>query len=326
MARYTVLMTDCIFPDQQIERSMLNAIGARLQLAPATDEETLIALAPGADAMIVTYADITAAVIGAAARCRIIARTGIGINNIDIAAASERGIMVTNVPDYCIAEVADHTLALMLTCLRKTSYLSQAVKSGVWDLNFARPIPRLGTLTAGLLGLGNIARAVAVRMRAFGMAVMAYDPFVADEVFASLAVRRAQSFEELAEKADVLSLHAPLNASTRGIVNAAVFQRMKRSAVLINTSRGPLVNEKDLCDAIAGGLIAGCGLDVMETDPGDLKSPLLRYDNVVVTPHVAFYSDDSDVELREKAAGQVIMALTGQRPQYLANRESMSMQ
>jgi D-3-phosphoglycerate dehydrogenase / 2-oxoglutarate reductase len=320
MAKYKILMTDCIFPDQTIERDGLAAIDAELVLAPSADEATLAALAADADGILVTYAEVTAKVIAAAARCRIIARTGIGVNNIDIGAATAQGIMVANVPDYCIAEVADHTLALMLTCLRKTAYLSAAVKHGSWNMNLARPIPRLNRLTAGLFGLGNIAQAVVGRLQAFGLKVLAYDPYVADAVFSRLGVERARSLAELAAAADVLSLHAPLTKETRGIINGAIFRLMKRSAILINTSRGPLVDETDLREAIESGLIAGCGLDVMATEPGDLHSPLLQQENVIVTPHVAFYSEGSDIELREKSTRQIILALTEGQPKYWLNR------
>jgi D-3-phosphoglycerate dehydrogenase / 2-oxoglutarate reductase len=321
MAKYKILMTDSIYADQGIERDRLAAIDAGLVLAPSADEESLAALAGDADGILVTYAEVTARVIQAAAKCRIIARTGIGVNNIDIEAANAKGIMVANVPDYCIAEVADHTLALMLTCLRKTAFLSAAVKHGSWNMNLARPVPRLNSLTAGLFGLGHIAQAVVGRLQVFGLKVQAYDPYVADEVFGRLGVVRVQSLVELAAAADVLSLHAPLTKDTRGIINGDIFRQMKRTAILINTSRGPVVNEIDLCQAIATGLIAGCGLDVMATEPGDLHSPLLQHDNVIITPHVAFYSEGSDIELREKSTSQIILALTEGQPKYWVNRK-----
>lgn len=321
MAKYKILITDSIFPDLSIERDGFAAIDAEMILAPAKDEATLIALAGDADGILVTYAEVTAAVIAAAAKCRIIVRTGIGVNNIDIEAATSRGIMVANVPDYCIAEVADHTLALMLTCLRKTAFLSDRVKHGSWNMNLARPVPRLNRLTAGLFGLGHIAQAVVGRLQAFGLKVLAYDPYVTDDVFRRLGVERARSLAELAAAADVLSLHAPLTRETRGIINEGIFRQMKQSAILINTSRGPLVNEQDLCAAIESGRIAGCGLDVMATEPGDLQSPLLQQDNVIVTPHVAFYSEGSDIELREKSVRQIILALTEGQPQYWLNRK-----
>jgi D-3-phosphoglycerate dehydrogenase len=320
MAKFKVLLTDTIFLDQEIEQRALQAIDAELVVAPASDEASLIAAAGDADALLVIYANITAKVIRAAKRCRVIARTGIGTNNIDVAAASAQGIVVTNVPDYCFAEVADHTLALILTCLRKTAYLSQTVKGGAWDNNLARPIARLSSLTAGLVGFGNIAQAVATRIKAFGMRVLAVDPYVGDAVFAQLGATRADTLGELAEAADVLSLHLPLTAKTQGIINADILARMKKGSWLINTSRGPLIDEAALVEALRAQSIAGCGLDVLAVEPCDFTSPLLQFPNVLLTPHVAFYSDGSEIELREKAVNQVILALSGEQPAYWINK------
>ncbi|NLM78241.1 MAG: C-terminal binding protein [Ruminococcaceae bacterium] len=320
--RYRILMTDCIFLDQDIERHELEAIDAELILAPAQDEDTLVSLANDVDGMIVTFAEITERVINACRKCRIIVRTGIGYNNIDIEAASARGIMVANIPDYCIDGVADHTMALILSCLRKTVTLSASVKSGQWNINLARPIARFNTLTAGLVGFGNIARAVARRLQPFGISVATYDPYVSDELVESAGVEKFPSLLELARKADILSLHSPLNNETRNMINKNILQEMKRSAILINTSRGPLINEQDLNEAISMGSIAGCGLDVMASEPCDMQSPLLKHDHVIVTPHVAFYSEESDLELRTKAAQQVVLTLTQGHPRYWVNKKS----
>ncbi|TNJ66077.1 C-terminal binding protein [Paenibacillus hemerocallicola] len=322
MAKYKVLMADCIFEDHDFEKRMLETIDAELIVAPAKDEDTLAALAVDADAILATYAEITSKVLEHAKKCKIIARTGIGYNNIDVHAASEKGIMVSNVPDYCIGEVADHTLALMLTCLRKTAYLNQTVREGKWNVNLARPIPRLDGLTVGLMGLGNIARAVVQRIQAFGMKAIAFDPFVSSYDVSLLAVEKAESLEQLAQRADVLTIHAPLTPSSKGAINSGIFNVMKKSAILINTSRGPIVNEKDLYEAIRVGKIAGCGLDVMEHEGEEVNSPLLKHENVIVTPHSAFYSSGSDIELREKAVEQIVLTFTSGHPSYWINRPS----
>jgi D-3-phosphoglycerate dehydrogenase len=320
LPKYKILMTDCIFQDQNIERRLLAEIGAELVLAPSKDEDTLVGLAHGVDGILVTYAELTAKVIKACTKCRIITRTGIGYNNIDVAAANECGIMVSNVPDYCIDEVADHTLALILAWLRKIPLLSASVKNGQWNINLARPIPRLNTLTAGLVGFGHIARAVSGRLKAFGVTVKAYDPYIADDMFTEADVERCLSLQSLAETADIISLHSPLTDETRNMINSDVFQKMKQTAILVNTSRGPLINESDLHNAIATGQIAGCCLDVMAMEPCDRNSPLLQYDNVIVTPHVAFYSEGSDIELRVKSTQQIILALTQGQPRYWVNK------
>jgi D-3-phosphoglycerate dehydrogenase len=320
MAAYKVLMADCIFADQNIEKRLLETIDAELIVSPSKEEDTLAALAADADGILVTYAEITEKVMEQAKKCKIIARTGIGYNNVDVEAATVRGIQVSNVPDYCIGEVADHTLALILTCLRKTAYLAQTVREGKWDVNLARPIPRLQGLTVGLLGLGNIAKAVARRVQAFDMITIAFDPFVSVSEAGLLGVEKVDSVQQLAQRADILTIHVPLTPSTQGVVNAEIFHAMKKSAIVINTSRGPIINEADLHDAIRTGRIAGCGLDVMEREGGEVSSPLLKYDNVVVTPHSAFYSSGSDIELREKAVDQIIRTLTTGHPKYWVNR------
>lgn len=321
MASFKVLMTDSIFNDQMVEKNILKKIDAELVLAPDKCEKTLKALIKNADAVIVTYAEMTRDVIMAAEKCKVIARTGIGINNINIEAANEKGIIITNVPDYCIDEVADHTLALILTCIRKTAYMSDMVKKGNWNVNIAKPVPRLRGLNVGLFGFGNIARAVAKRLKSFGMNVMSFDPYISKIVFDNADVARKDSLEEILSCSDIVSLHAPLTESTKGIIDIQKLSLMKKTAYIINTSRGGLINQKDLEFAIEKGLIAGCGLDVTETEPVDPSSPLLSHDNVVITPHMAFYSDGSDIELREKASQQVVLALSGDHPQYWVNHK-----
>lgn len=320
MAKYKVLMADCIFEDQAVEKRMLETVDAELVVAPSKDEDTLAAMVVHADAILVTYAEITSKVIEHAKKCKIIARTGIGYNNIDVDAANENGIMVSNVPDYCTGEVADHTVALMLTCLRKTAYLVKTVREGKWNVNLARPIPRLLGLTVGLMGFGNIGKAVVQRIQAFGMKAMAYDTYVSDREFHLLGVERAESLEQLARCADILTIHAPLTPLSKGALDSGIFNVMKESAILINTSRGAIVNEEDLHEAIYEGKIAGCGLDVMEHEGEEINSPLLKYENVIVTPHVAFYSDGSDFELRQKAVEQIVLTFTSGHPNYWINR------
>lgn len=321
--RYKILMTDCIFKDQQIEQDMLQKIDAELVVAQKNDEKTLAGLANDVDGILVTYARITRVVIEAANKCKIIVRTGIGLDNIDITAATAKRIMLANVPDYCTLEVADHTIALMLNCLRKIMHYANAVKGGTWDINIGKPIQRINGMVLGLYGFGNIARAVASRAQAFGMRVVAFDPYVETSVFKKANVSRISSFKQFVSSIDVLSLHAPLTEENQGIINYDVFSHMKQSSYLINTSRGGLINEADLCEAIDNGKISGCGLDVMQTEPGDVHSPLLKYSMVCITPHVAFYSFESDIELRTKSVEQIVLALTQGQPKYFVNKNSL---
>jgi D-3-phosphoglycerate dehydrogenase len=319
MAKYKIFMTDTIFPDTELEKNILSELDADFVFSGKKDTQTLIREGADADALLVVYAEITREFIQALTKCRIIARTGIGVNNIDIAAASEKGIKVTNVPDYCFDEVASHAMALTLSCLRKIVLYSKSVKSGVWDVNVGRPIPRISGLTFGLFGFGHIAQAVALRAKAFGMKVVAYDPYLTDEVFSAAGVRRSTDWNEFLAELDVLSLHAPLTGGTKGIINAKSLRLMKSSAILINTARGPLVNEKDLYEALKNKVIAQAGLDVLENEP-PAKEGLHMLENAIVTPHTAFYSDESELELRRKTARQIVLELTTGEPEYWFNK------
>lgn len=321
MAKYKVLQTDSIFPDVEIERSILADIDAELVVAPAKDEATLLGLVNDVDAILTTYGEVTEKVIDACENCKIIARTGIGVNNIDVEAATARGVMVSNVLNYCITEVADHCMALMLVLLRQVHTYNRAVHNGVWDVNKSN-IARLNTLTLGLYGFGNIARAVAQRAKAFEMNVIASDPFVDPKLFEEFGVKSV-GVDELIESSDVLSLHLPLLKSTENIINKDVFKRMKKTAYLLNIARGGLVNEEDFIEAIDRGEIAGAGIDVMATEPGNVHSPLMTYPNVIITPHTAFYSEESNVALREESTKQIVQALTEGEPTYWYNKKAM---
>lgn len=321
MAKYKVLMTDSIFADQEIEKNILREIDAEVILSPGKDEATLAELAKDCDAIMATYAEVTRRVIESCTRCKVIIRTGIGYNNIDVEAATEKGIMVANVLNYCVTEVADHAMALILACLRKVVFLNKCVRNGNWNVNLARPIARTGTLTLGLYGFGNIARQVAVRAKAFDMHVTAYDPFLPDEVFEKAGVERCTDLDAFLRSCDVLSPHLQLNKSTQGLIDKHVFRKMKTSSYLINVSRGGLVNEEDLLAAIENHQIAGCALDVMASEPGDVHSRLLTYDNVIVTPHSAFYSDGSDIELREKSSQEIVQTFTQGYPEFWLNKK-----
>ncbi|MDR2588537.1 MAG: C-terminal binding protein [Spirochaetales bacterium] len=319
MAKFKVLMTDTIFPDVAIERRVVSELDADFVFAGSKDAQTLKKEGADADAVLVVFAQLTREVIEAWSKCRIIARAGIGVNNIDIEAATERGIKVTNVPDYCFDEVASHAMALALSCLRRTVLYAKSVKSGVWDMNLGRPIARICGLTFGLFGFGHIAQAVALRAKAFGMKIVAYDPYLPDSVFSSAGVQRAADWDAFLAEVDVLSLHAPLTESTQGIINAKALSRMKKSAIIINTARGPLINEKDLREALEKGVIAQAGLDVLESEP-PAAGGIQTLENAIVTPHAAFYSDEAELELREKTARQIVLELTTGEPAYWFNR------
>ena len=320
MARFKVVMTDSVFPDQDRERAELAAIDGELVLASGADLATLLREARDCDALLNVYAQVPAELIAGLERCKVIVRTGIGINTIDVAAASARGIMVANVPDYCQDEVADHAMALLLALSRKLLLLDGEVKRGTWSFAAARPIARLSASTCGLLGLGSIAQGVARRAQACGMRVIAHDPFLSAAAFAAHGVERVEELGRLLAEADFLSLHAPLTEQTEHIIDAAALAQMKPGACLINTSRGPLIDEDALLAALRAGTIAGAGLDVLAEEPPAFPNPLLALGNVIVTPHVAFYSEQSNDELRSKSAQEIVRTLTVGEPAHWVNR------
>lgn len=323
MARYSVFMTDSIFPDTSIEKEVLSSIDAELTLSSKIDPQTFSREGRDCDAMLVVYAPVGAEVIESLTRCKVMVRTGIGFNNINLDAATKKGIMVANVPDYCIDEVADHTMALFLTGIRKINFLNSRVKDGVWNVNEARPIPRLRGKLYGLLGCGAIGQQVAERVAAFGMEVVGYDPYAPDEVFVKSGIRRIDNIDRFFELVDALSLHLPLTDETKYIINRQNLKKMKRNAFVVNTSRGPLVNEQELYEALKEGVIAGAALDVMETEPPKGVPPLAELPNVIITPHAAFFSDGSEPELRRKAAQEIVRTLTEGAPKFWVNKKLM---
>ena len=297
---HLVVVSDSVFPTLDPARTVLSAIGAELQMAHEPTAEAIVRAAASADALLVTYAKITAEMIPQMARCRIISRFGIGVDNVDLAAATQAGIVVTKVPDYCIDEVSDHAMALLLALVRKIPLANTQVHAGLWEMKAVVPIHRLRGSVLGLVGFGRIPQLVAPKAQAFGIRVVASDPYVPSEAFTRAGVERVD-FSELLRVADYISIHSPLLPETRNLFNADAFRQMKPTAYLINTARGPIVDEVALARALDEGQLAGAALDVMPQEP-PVGSPLLGRDNVIVTPHTSFYSEESLVELQIKAA------------------------
>jgi D-3-phosphoglycerate dehydrogenase len=313
-----VLVTDYPAEDLSVERAVLEPIGAELVEAPGVDEAALAQAAAGVDGILVCYAMVTAPVLAAAGSgCRIVARYGIGYDNVDVAAATRAGITVTNVPDYCLDEVADHTLALILAHLRGIAAADRAVRAGGWQFPRDR-IRRLSGLRLSLLGLGGIGRRVAVRARAFGFVVTAYDPFLDD--WDVEGVSRAQTLPELLADADVVSLHVPMNESNRHIINGETIAAMHARPVLVNTARGGLVDLEAATAALADGRLSGLALDVTEPEPLPPDHPLRTVPDALVTPHMAFHSEQATEELRRRAATEIARAITGLPPDRPVNR------
>jgi D-3-phosphoglycerate dehydrogenase len=321
MSQLLVAVADSVFPNLDPARAVLSNIDAELRLAEKPTPEEILRVARDADAVLVTYAKISAEMIRQMARCRIIARFGIGVDNVDIAAATAADIVVTRVPDYCIDEVSDHTLALLLALVRKIPFANSHVHAGRWEMSSVVPIHRLRGRVLGLVGFGKIPQLVAPKAKAFGLKVVTCDPYVSQEIATAAGVVRVD-FAELVRVSDYVSIHTPLMAETEGLFNAEVFRQMKPNAYLINTARGPIVDEAALAHALDAGHLAGAALDVLSKEP-PTGSPLVGRENVILTPHMSFYSVESLVELQTKAAEEVVRVLTGRAPRCPVNPEAL---
>ena len=320
-----VAVTDHVFPHLDQERAMLTAAGHEVRYdGNSTTPDEVAEAVRGADAVLNCYTTIPTDVIRSLEGCRIIARYGIGLDTIDITAATEAGIVVTNVPDYCIDEVSDHAVALILALGRGVVRLDRRVHSGSWSPMDAAPLHRLRGRTLGLVGFGRIARTVATKASAIGYRILAFDPFVPADAIANAGAEPCD-LPTLLAGSDVVSLHAPLTPETHHLIAAAELDSMPQGAVLVNTSRGPLVDLDALREALASGRLGGAALDVLETEPPAPDDPLLARDDVIVTPHAAFYSEESMAELQRKATEQVIEALAGRVPPYAVNAEELGL-
>ncbi len=310
-----IVITDCDHPSVEIEKKILSKIDSELILATCITEEDVIAVAADADGIINQYAPITRRVIESLKRCKVIARYGVGVDNIDVKAATKFGIIVANVPDYCVDEVSTHTMALILACARGITLLDRKIRDKKWDFTLAKPLFRTQGKTLGLFGLGRIARMVAQKASGFGIKIIAYDPYVSKVDGGIKLVELSQ----LLTDSDFVSIHTPLTVETRHSFGENELKAMKKTAYLINTSRGPVINEKDLYIALKEKWIAGAALDVMEKEPPDWKDPLLKLENIIITPHISFYSEESYVELKTKVAESVRSVLKGELPRAMVN-------
>jgi D-3-phosphoglycerate dehydrogenase / 2-oxoglutarate reductase len=304
-----VVVSDHVFDNVEIERSLLEPLGASVVVAPSSDEETLVRLAAGADAMLVCFAPITARVVQAAAgaNCKIIARYGIGVDNVDVSAATAAGIRVTNVPDYCLDEVADHTIALLLGLARQIVWAAQEVRNGGWGVPHGR-VHRLRGRRLALVGVGRIGRRVVERATSFGLDVVGYDPYLTVQI---PQLSKVETLEEAVVDADFVSLHLPLTSETRHTVDERLIDAMRRAPIVLNTSRGGLVDLDAVASGLATGMLSGLGLDVTEVEPLPVDHPLRSDPRVVITPHMAFYSVESTKDLQMRAAEEVVRALQG---------------
>jgi D-3-phosphoglycerate dehydrogenase len=315
MAGPVIAVTECVFPTLDPAKAALARLNPTYRMSKSVNADDILEVARDADAILVTYAKITREIITQLTKCKAIGRFGLGVDNIDLAAAKEKGIAVNYVPDYCIREVSDHTMALLLSLIRKVPLSNKLVQAGRWEMPAVVPIRRIEGTTLGLVGFGHIPRLVAPKAQAFGIKVIAYDPYAKPEVFKAANVESVD-FDTLLQRSDYVSVHAPLTPATRGMMNADAFAKMKKGAFVVNTARGPLIDEPALIAALDAGQVGGAGLDVVAAEPLAKDSALLGRDNVIVSPHTAFYSIEALDELQEKCASDVARVLSGEKAVY----------
>ncbi len=315
---YTILITDYAWSSIEPERQILSDVGANVIVAESGDEDELISLATNVDGILTCWKSVRECVISTASKCQIIARYGIGLDNIDVEAATKNGIIVTNVPAYCVDEVSDHAMALMLACARKIPLFNSAVKTNIWDQNIGQQMNRLRDKTLGIVGFGHIGKAIISKAMAFGLKMKVYSPRTTQELIGQHGAEKV-SFEELLTTSDFITIHAPLTSETQHMFSDDEFKAMKSTAYLINTARGGVVDTSALIAALQTGEIAGAGIDVLETEPPHQDDPLLHLENVIITPHAAFISEESIMELQMTAAKSVAQVLTGQLPTSVVN-------
>ena len=317
-----VVITDHRFPDIQQEQKAVDQVGGTLVVAQTTDEKQLADACRDADGVVNSRAQVTRTVIAAMERCRIIVRYGIGVDTIDVAAATERGILVANVPDYCIDEVSDHALTLLLTMSRQLIAAIRLAKQDTWAISKMPQLHRLRGQTCGLLGCGKIGSLLAGKVSALGMRVIVRDPYLSEENARRINAEIV-SFGALLERSDFISLHAPLTEQTRNIFGKEAFSKMKKTAYLINAARGGLIDEAALIEALDSGVIDGAGLDVLESETNvtPVRSSLVTHPKVVVTPHTSWLSIEARAALQARAIEQVLTCLKGGMPYGLVNRE-----
>ena len=314
-----ILITDIAWPDLDIEREVLAAVDGEIMLAGGGTPEEIIALAPQADAILTCWKDVPAEALDIAPNCRVVSRYGIGLDNIPIGRATELGMLVTNVPDFCLEEVSDHVMALLLATARQLFPLARTPDRSGWTRDTPRPIPRVRGQTLGLIGFGNIARALVPKALGCGLRVIAFTPRLrADDAPAGVEVTNDLSV--LLAASDYVSIHCPLTDETAHLIDAAALAQMKPSALLINTSRGGVIDESALIRALKDGQIGSAALDVTDPEPPSADNPLLALENVIVTPHAAFYSVAATAELARKAAQNVVTVLQGGVPKTLINK------
>lgn len=314
------IITDYEYANVDLEKELFQKAGIELVTGQWKKPEELKEVVADMDGIITQYADMNREVIEKLQHCKIIIKYGIGINNIDVDAATEKGIYVCNIPDYGVDEVTNHAIAFMFALMRKLYVTDKDIRNGIWDYKRLVPIQRFSSATVGIMGFGRMGQEVARKLAAFHVKIIAYDPVFNEEAAKRLNVEQVD-FDTLLKNSDYLTIHCPATGSNTGIMNDEVFAKMKNTAYLINTARGAIVDQKALVKALRDGQIAGAGIDVYETEPIDKDDPLLKLNNVILSEHSAWYSETAIENLHVKAAKEVIHVLKGNLPFNLCNKE-----
>jgi len=320
-----VLVTDYTWSSTEPEAAVLAEVGAKLLIAQTGTEAELLSLVPQADAILTCFAQVPASVIRAGEKLQVVGRYGIGVDNIAVAECTRRGIPVTNVPAYCLDEVAEHAMAMLLALARKVAFYDRAVhQDGNWALQTGMPMYRVKGRTLGIVGFGKIGQTLAEKAKGFGLRIIASDPFMKADVVRQHGAELV-SLDDLFTQSDFVSLHSPATPDTQHLVNAERLRKMKPTAFLINTARGAIIDQDALYTALQECWIAGAALDVFVPERLPADHPLLTLPNLITTPHVAFYSEESVLELEVKAARNVAAILSGRRPEAVVNPEVLNL-
>ncbi|MHB8277772.1 MAG: C-terminal binding protein [Candidatus Humimicrobiaceae bacterium] len=321
--KFKVVKTDNRYEDILIEKDVLNKVDASLEEYNLSDEDKIIEVTENVDGIITDLSPISRKVIESLKKCRVISKVGIGVDNIDVKAATEKGIFVCNVPNYCIPEVTDHATALILNCLRNVCFLSSYVKKGIWSIEKAKPILPLDQIVLGIVGFGNIGRSVYKKAKAFDFEVILFDPYLSKEIEKEFDVKLVD-FDYLLRNSDVISIHCPSNSETYHMFSHYQFEKMKTSSFIVNTARGMIVDSSALYISLKNRIIAGAAVDVYDPEPIKPDDPILKLDNFTITPHLGFYSERSIREVRVKSALNVAKVLVNEEPVNIINKEVIS--
>lgn len=313
-----VVITDYQYENIDTERRIIGDGGYELYDYQIKAAKDLIPVCRDADAIVTQYSDVSAELINSLEHCAMIIKYGIGVNNIDVEAATRKGIYVCNVPDYGVEEVSDHAVAMMLALAKKLPVLTKALREGDWGYGSTVPLSRFCNSTVGLVGFGRIPQLVARKLRGFGVTLKVCDPYADEKLMRDLGAEPV-SLEELLAESDFISVHVPLTEGTRGMIGAAELKRMKPTAFVINTARGGVIDERALIGALKRREIAGAAVDVYEEEPVKPDNPLLHMDNVIATPHCAWYSETAITTLQRKVAEEVVNVLEGNPPRSCVN-------